>query len=52
MGKSNYSPAVNPNPLDEKTISNIFRVNRNFLRLSGIFGASAVIIGAYGAHSE
>lgn len=33
-------------------ISQILGKNKNIFRLAGLFGASAVILGAYGAHGK
>lgn len=47
-----YTTAPNPvSTLTKSQILQILQLHRNYLRLAGIFGASAVILGAYGAHS-
>lgn len=47
-----YTTAPNPvSTLTKSQILQILQLHRNYLRLAGIFGASAVILGAYGAHT-
>ncbi|XKL60432.1 hypothetical protein PGB90_007489 [Kerria lacca] len=37
--------------LTKNDILHILKLNRNYLKIAGLFGATAVILGAYGAHT-
>ncbi|XP_065203773.1 transmembrane protein 256-like isoform X2 [Planococcus citri] len=51
MGYKSGPTATEVPILTRKELWNILSINRNYIRLAGLFGASAVIIGAYGAHT-